>query len=164
MNTLLKWLEIPIHLLMWIGVLAGFLMMVHVTADISGRLVYKGILGTPEIVSGYYMIAVAYFPWALIARNDDHITVELFTRGLPPKAMFWLEIVVKILTAVYVSIFVRETWFRAFENMHQGEALQVGGSYLAVWPSRFFLPVAGGLMVIYLVVRILRDLRDGVSK
>jgi TRAP-type C4-dicarboxylate transport system permease small subunit len=163
MDTLLKWLEPPIHILMWVGVLAGFLMMVHVTADITGRAFYIGVLGTPEIVSGYYMIAVAYFPWALIARNDDHITVELFTRKLPPRIMEWLEIVMKIVTAVYVAVFTWETWATAVVQMGRNESLQVGGEFLAVWPSRYFLPVAGGLMVLYLVIRVLRDFKNAVK-
>ena len=162
MDRLLKWLEWPIHVLMWVGLLAGFLMMAHVTADVAGRAFWRPLTGTPEIVSGYYMIAVAYLPWALIARNDDHITVELFTRKLPPKVMFWLDIVVNIATAVYVSVFTWETWFRAIQQMHAQESLQVGGSYMIVWPSRYVLPVAGFFMVLYLVLRVLRDLRNAI--
>ena len=162
MEKLLKWIEWPIHLLMWVGLLAGFLMMVHISADVAGRAFWRPITGTPEIVSGYYMIAVAYLPWALIARNDDHIMVELFTRKLPPHIMIWLEIVVKIATAIYVFVFTYQTWFRAFHQMDLQESLQVGGQYMIVWPSRFVLPVAGFFMVLYLVLRIIRDTRDAV--
>jgi len=161
-DKLLKWLEIPIHLLMWIGILAGALMMAHVSLDVAGRALYKPILGTTEIVSGYYMIAVAYLPWALLARKDGHIVVELFTRALSPAATLWLDIVTKVATAAYVCIFCWGTWDRAIQQMGAGEALQVGGDYLIVWPSRFLLPVAGALMVLYLVVRAVRDVRDAL--
>ncbi len=158
-DKLLKWLEPPIHILMWVGLLAGFLMMMHVTADVAGRAFFTPITGTNEVVSGYYMIAVAYFPWALIARNDDHIMVELFTRNLSTTVLHWMDVVVKIATAVYVAIFVWQTWERAIQQMGAGEALQVGGGYFIVWPSRYFLPIAGGMMVIYLVIRIIHDIR-----
>lgn len=163
MDRLLRWLEGPIHLLMWLALLGGFLMMVHVSLDVAGRALWKPIAGTPEIVSGYYMILVAYLPWALIARNDDHIMVELFTRGLPPKAIAWLDIVAKIATTVYVAIFTRQTWLTALKQMANQESLQVGGSYLIVWPSRYVLPAAGLLMAIYLAVRVTRDIRDEIS-
>jgi len=161
-DKLLKWLEIPIHVLMWIGLLAGVLMMTHVSLDVAGRELVKPIAGTTEIVSGYYMIAVAYLPWALIARNDEHIMVELFTQKLSPLATLWLDIVMKAATVAYVCIFSWTTWFRAVQQMNAGEALQVAGDYLIVWPSRFVLPVAGGMMALYLVVRLARDTREAL--
>jgi len=69
MDRILTWLEWPIHFLMWVGLLAGFLMMTHVSLDVAGRAFWQPLTGTTEIVSGYYMIAVAYLPWALIARK-----------------------------------------------------------------------------------------------
>ena len=164
MDRLLKWLEIPIHLFMGIALLAGFLMMMQISADVAGRAVSHPILGTNEIASGYYMILVAYLPWALVSRNDQHIVVELFTLNLPPRAIVWLDIAAKILTIAYVGIFTWQTWLRALRQMAAGEAIQVGGSYLAVWPSRFVLPAAGSLMVLYLVVRAARDIRDAIRR
>ncbi len=164
MDRLLKWLEPPIHIFMWVGLVAGFLMMAHVSADVAGRAFFRPLIGTTEIVSGYYMIAVAYLPWAFIARNDEHIAVDLFTRQIPGSVMIWLDVFVKVLTIVYLSVFVWQTWFRALQQMAAGEALQVGGGYLAVWPSRFFLPLAGGLMLFYLAVRVVRDVRDAIRR
>ncbi|OGA30554.1 MAG: hypothetical protein A3I01_04880 [Betaproteobacteria bacterium RIFCSPLOWO2_02_FULL_65_24] len=164
MDRLLKWLELPIHLFMWIGLVAGFLMMVHVSADVAGRALVRPLIGTTEIVSGYYMIAVAYLPWALIARNDQHIAVELFTQHMPRSVSIWLDAAVKVLTIAYLAVFVWQTWFRALQQMAAGESLQVGGGYMAVWPSRFVLPLAGGLMLLYLVVRVARDVRDAVRR
>jgi TRAP-type C4-dicarboxylate transport system permease small subunit len=164
MDRLLRWLEPIIHALTWVGLLAGLLMMLHITADVAGKVFRSPIIGTTEIASGYYMIAVAYLPWAWIARNDDHISVELFTRNLPPAAMAWLDIAIKTLTAFFVAVFVWQTWVRALQQYAAGEAIQVGGTYWIVWPSRFLLPVAGGMMVLYLVVRIARDLGLAVRR
>lgn len=159
MDRILNWLEPPIHVLMWIGLLAGALMMAHVSVDVAGRTIFNHpLIGTTEIVSGYYMVAVAYLPWAWIARNDDHITVELFTRALPQNITVWLDIFVKILTVAYVSVFTWQTWGRALQQTRLGEALEVGGYYISVWPSRYLLPIAGGLMVAHLILRIVRDI------
>ncbi len=163
MDRLLNWLEWPIHALMWLGLLAGALMMGHITLDVAGRAPGVPIEGTPEIVSGYYMIAVAYFPWAMVARRDDHIMVELFTQKMSPQTLFWIDTVVKMLTAIYVAIFTWQTWRRAFEQMEAREAMQVGATYMIVWPSRYFLPVAGFFMVLYLVLRVIKDIQDGAG-
>ena len=158
MDRLLRWLEIPIHALLWIGLLAGFLMMVHVSADVTGRTVFNHPLsGTTEIVSAYYMVAAAYLPWAWIARNDNHIHVELFARLLPRVVRAALGPIVNLLTIVYVSLFTWETFIRAEQQTSAGEVWQAGNAYVPVWPSRWMLPIAGGLMVLYMVLRLVRD-------
>ncbi len=160
MDRALRWLAIPIYALMWVGLLAGFLMMMHVTVDVTGRTVFNHpFSGTTEIVAAYYMVATAYLPWAWIAARDAHIRVELFTRFASPRFTAWLDTVVHLITAVYVGLFTWETWIRAGEQMAANESWQAGSAYIPVWPSRWLLPVAGGLMVIYLVLRVIRDVR-----
>jgi len=41
-ERLLRWLEIPINLLLWIALIAGFLMMIHVGVDVTGRTFPEG--------------------------------------------------------------------------------------------------------------------------
>ena len=158
MDKAIKWLEVPIKVLLWLGMLAGFLMMMHVTFDVTGRTVFgRPLAGTTEIVAAYYMVAVAYLPWAWITRNDGHIMVELFTRSVSRRFIVWTDIVVKILTISYVSLFTWQTFFRAIEQMQAGEVWEAGSAYVAVWPSRWMLPVAGFTMVLYLVLRVVSD-------
>jgi TRAP-type mannitol/chloroaromatic compound transport system permease small subunit len=49
-----------------------------------------------------------------------------------------------------------------------GEAWEVAGGYIAVWPSRCLLPVSGALMVLTLLARALADiariLRGGAAR
>ena len=111
MKRLLRWIEIPIHLFLWLGLLAGLLMMLHVTADVTGRYGFsRPIEGTTETVAAYYMVAIAYLPWAYLARHDRHIVAGIFTRIGSPRFDFWVEIGVKLLTTAYVSVFVYRTF------------------------------------------------------
>ena len=163
MTALFKGLDRIINGLTWVALAVGVLMMIHVSADVAGRFFGKPFPGTNEVVAGYYMILLVFLPWAYVTRNDNHICAEMFVRLIPSAAMVWVEIGIKILTLFYISIFTWQTWFRALQQMSRGEALQVVTSYLPVWPSRFALPLAGGLMAIYLVLRIIRDIRDAMS-
>jgi TRAP-type C4-dicarboxylate transport system permease small subunit len=163
MKALLKGLDRIIVSLMWIALAVGVLMMFHVSADVAGRFFGKPFAGTNEVVAGYYMILLVFLPWAYVTRNDNHVCAEMFVRLIPPAAMVWVEIGIKILTLVYIGVFTWQTWFRAVQQMNRGEALQIVTSYLPVWPSRFALPLAGGLMAIYLVLRIISDIRDAAS-
>ena len=165
MQHLLRWLEYPIHVLLWLGMAAAVLMMLHVSADVMGRTVFNRPLeGTTEMVSAYYMVAVSYLPWAWIARNDAHIRIETFTLFASPRFIEWLDIVVKIVTALGVAFFVWRAALRAIQNTYAGEVWQAGTDYLIIWPSRWLLPIAGALMVFYLIVRIAADIIAAVRR
>jgi TRAP-type C4-dicarboxylate transport system permease small subunit len=158
-DRLLKWLEIPINILLWIGIIAGILMMFHVTADVTGRTVFRHPLaGTTEIVAGWYMVATAYLPWAYISRTDGHITVDMFTRFASPRFLAVLEILIKLLTIVWVSVFTYQTFQRAVQQTSAGEVWEAAGGFIPVWPSRWMLPISDGLMVLYLILRVLSDI------
>lgn len=157
-DKLLKWLEPPIHLLFWIAVVAGFLMMVHVTADVAGRTIFRHPLpGTTEIVSGWYMIAVAFLPWAYVSLTDSHIVVDLFTRSASPRFRQVLDVIVKLVTGAWVLLFGYQTFIRAIQQTRADEVWEAAGFFISVWPSRWLLPAAGISMGLYLVLRVLSD-------
>ena len=159
MDRLLAWLQKPIDALLWLGLAAGFLMMMHVTLDVTCRwLLNRPIEGTTEIVASYYMVAVAYLPWAWIASKDRHIVAGVFQRIGSPRFDFWLEIAVKLLTVVYVCVFTYQTFQAAIQRTRSGEVWLAGTMYLPVWPTRWLLPVAGAFMVLYLLLRIVSDI------
>jgi TRAP-type C4-dicarboxylate transport system permease small subunit len=164
MKALFKGLDYVIVGMTWVALAVGVIMMFHVSADVAGRFFGKPFPGTNEIVAGYYMILLIFLPWAHVTREGNHICAEMFVRLIPPAVMAWVEVGIKILTLVYICVFTWQTWFRALQQMDRGEALQVVTSYLPVWPSRFALPFAGGLMALYLVLRIISDIRDLLSK
>ena len=165
MNRLLRWLQKPIDLLLWLSLLAGFLMMAHVTIDVTGRYVFNRPLdGTTEIVAAYYMVMVAYAPWAWLASRDRHIVAGMFQHIGTRRFDFWLEIVVKTFTAVCVSVFTYQTFLAALRQMRAGEVWLAGTMYIPVWPSRWILPVSGFFMVIYLVLRVISDVAGAARR
>ena len=158
MDRLLKLLEVPNRVLLWLSLAAGFLMMLHVTVDVAARAFFnRPLAGTNEIVSAWYMVATAFLPWAYIAASDGHIRVELFTRAAPARFNEWLDIAVKLLVTAYVAVFTWQTALRAIEQVQAGEAWEVAGGFIAVWPSRCLLPVSGALMILTLLARVLAD-------
>jgi TRAP-type C4-dicarboxylate transport system permease small subunit len=165
MQRLLKLINYPIDLTFWIGIFAGVLMMVHVSADVAARTLFNSpIEGTTETAAAYYMVAVAYLPWAWLARNDAHIRVEMFTSFAPPRFVEWLDIVVKVATVAFLSVFIWRSTLRALDQMRAGEVWQAGTSYISIWPSRWVLPIAGGLMALYLVLRVAADVAPALRR
>jgi TRAP-type C4-dicarboxylate transport system permease small subunit len=147
-------------LVMWLAILAGLLMMLHVAADVVGRTVFdRPLAGTAEIVTYYYMVTVAYLPWMWLAKTDGHIKVDLFVRRLPMAVAFWLDIVVKLGLVAYLALFTWQTWAQAVRQTGRGEVQQAGAFYLPVWPTRWLLPLAGGLMALWVIDAVLKRTR-----
>jgi TRAP-type C4-dicarboxylate transport system permease small subunit len=161
-ERLLKWLEWPIQAFLWIALLAGFLMMVHVSVDVTGRYFFgRPVEGTTEFVSAYYMVIVAYLPWAYLARKDTHIAVDIFTRLMPQGFAHWLDIFVKLVVVLYLGVFIYQTGSQAMNQTRIQEVWQAGTTFVPVWPSRWLPPAAASLMLIYLVIKIIDDVIKG---
>lgn len=151
-------MERPIELLLWLGILAALAMMVHVGVDVTGRTVFNHpFAGTTEIVAGWYMVAIAFFPWVWIAKNDSHIVAGMFQRLGGPRFDFWLQIMVKLWTIVFLGIFVWQTWLQALRQTRFNEVWQAAGGFIPIWPARWILPVSAAFMAVYLVLRVVRD-------
>jgi len=149
------------NLLMWAGCFVGFLMMLHIVADVTGRVLFNHPLeSTIEIVSGYYMVAVAFLPLGYIAATEGHIIVELFTRGLSRRGQLRLDGVVNIVTFAYMTMFAWQTGAEAVAATRLGEVWETSTGFVAIWPSRWMLPVGCGLMAAYLLLRVVHDLRE----
>jgi TRAP-type C4-dicarboxylate transport system permease small subunit len=129
---------------------------------VSGRYFFgKPIEGTTEIVSAYYMVVVAYLPWAYLAKNDTHIAVDIFTRLMPAAVAYWLDVFVKVLVVAYLALFAYQTASQAIGQTRIHEVWQAGTTFIPVWPSRWLPPVAAALMLFYLVVKIIDDIIKG---
>ena len=143
-------------LILWLAFLAGFLMMVHVSVDVIARSVFnRPIEGTSEIVTYYYMVMVAFLPWMWLAKTDGHIKVDLFVQMLPERAAFWLDVVVKLGLVAYLRLFTWQTALQAIRQTGRGEVQQAGTLYIPVWPTRWLLPIAGGLMALWVLLAVI---------
>jgi TRAP-type C4-dicarboxylate transport system permease small subunit len=162
MTRLIKWLERPIDFLFYASLVVGVLMMLHVTADVVGRAFFRRpIEGTSEVVAAYYMVLTAYLPWAWVARHDNHIVAGFFKQIGTPASDFWLGVGVKILTILYLGVFAYQTLLQAVRQTRAGEVWLAGTQYLPVWPTRWALPVSAGLMLAYLLLRLISDVARG---
>jgi TRAP-type C4-dicarboxylate transport system permease small subunit len=158
-SRLLRALEIPNNILLWLSLIAGFLMMAHVGVDVTGRTFFnRPLMGTTEIVSGWYMVAIAFLPWAWIEQRNNHIVAGMFEHLGGPRFNFWLNIVVKICTFAFIALFTWQACVRAVQQTSAGEVWEAAGGFIPIWPSRWLLPLAGLSMGLYMVLRVVADL------
>jgi TRAP-type C4-dicarboxylate transport system permease small subunit len=163
-NRIEDWIDKAVSILMWLACFVGFLMMAHITLDVSGRVLFNNpLIGTIEVASSYYMVAVAYLPLAHVSRGDGQIIVELFTRHLTPGRILRIDAAINIITMIYMFIFAWYTSEVAIEMTHEGELGEFGAGYFAVWPSRWLLPLSFWIMTFYLTLRGVQDYRKAAE-
>lgn len=154
-DRVLHWLA---RALLVAGTLALILMALHVLADVLGRLLFSHpVYATTEIVSFYYMVAAVCLPLAYIEYKDDHITVEIAYTPLPVWARRIVFVLSMAVTALFFGIFAYQSWHDSLRSLASREVL-MGHALIEIWPSRFFLPVSFGLLVLISILRAVRAL------
>lgn len=164
MNLFKRILDGAVDLAAWIGGIAAVLMMLHVTVDVIGRTFFNApLVGTLEIAANYYMAALSFFPLAMLAREKGHIIVELFTGWMKPNPRAILDGIVAIVTTVYIAIFTWKAFEVAVAKTEIRDAKEAGFGFVEVWPGRWFVFAGFGLMLIYVIYHMVRDLHDGFT-
>lgn len=159
------WVQRPVNLVTTIAGVIMLLMMLHIVADVAGRMIFNHPLdGTTEIVSGYYMVAVIFFPLAYVAHNDGHIMVELFTRKLAERRLAGLDAVIGAVCLGFVVWFSWESIVTAWISTGRNEQWETSKGLVTIWPSRWFIPLGVVLMGIYMTFRLVADIRKAAGK
>lgn len=144
---------------MAVAEIAVVLMMAHITAELLIRWVFRhGLDAVPEISAFYYMTASTFFAFAYVTRGDGHISAQIFTEFLGPRAREILDGCILIFLFLFMLLL---TWQQVVEavsmtaigEIHQGATVNV-----PKWPGRWFLAIGSALMALYAVAAGIRKL------
>lgn len=140
--------------MMVLGGIALLAMMVHVTADVVGKFVFRRpVPATLEMVSNYYMVAVVFLPLAAVERRQGNIHVELIYAHLPRVLKRILDIATYCLFSWFLWLLVTSTWKVAMKKYAVGEFIM--GTYsIEIWQTRFLVPVGAGLALALVVTKL----------
>lgn len=153
-------LDVLTNIFTTIACLFVIVMMLHVCADIVMRgLFHAPLFGTIEIVSAYYMVALAFLPIAWISRMRGHIIVELFTSHLAPRRIRLIDGLAGLVTLVYVATFCWQVIHTAIDKTAIGEAWESASGQIPIWPSRWLIPAGFLMMSAYVLIQVFHDLR-----
>lgn len=143
-----------------IGGLAIVLMMFHIVGDVvMSKFLNDPIDGTTEVVSAYYMVAVVFLPTAFVTFSVGQLSAELFTARLRGYALSFLTGINGLLSTAYLLFIIFFTAVEAISRTAEGEAWETSVDLVAVWPSRWFLPIGLGAMAICVFYQSVQHLR-----
>lgn len=133
------------------------LMMLHVVADVIGRqLLSSPAPATTEVVAFYYMVAVVFLPLPFVELKQQNIVVDIFYNFAPAKAQRVMRALVEITSIIFFGLMTFASAGHALKAYAKGEMVQ-GYYQVAIWPSRFALPLSFGLVTLILIVRLISE-------
>ena len=102
------------------------------------------------------MVASVFLPLAYVTFSEGHLIVELFTSKMSGRPLRLLTAISGVVPVFYLFFLIFVTVDEAILRTLDGEAWETSVDLVAVWPSRWLLPIgltAMGLIVIAQVIR-----------
>ena len=145
-----------------VGVIA---MLVHITLYVILRnFASAPIPATVEIVSYYYMVAIAFLPLAWAERRGDMISVEIFSHFLVGRIGRINAVFVALVTFAAYLVLTYTTWTVAMRQFTAGSYVISLSVAVPVWPSYFILPLAFALAALVALYRGVMPPLPGAAK
>jgi TRAP-type C4-dicarboxylate transport system permease small subunit len=130
------------------------LMMLHVTLNAFVSKAFNSpIIGTIEISSYYYMVAIVMLPAGFVELRDGHISVDLLFQHFPEGLRRFCIAFASLVTAAVFLVMAYRTSLDAITAFRVREVI-MGGRNIIVWPARCMLPLGFGLAGIAALLRL----------
>lgn len=164
MRSLARLHSLLLDVLVAIGALAIVAMMSHVIVDVILRNVSNTpIPATYEIVTKYYMIALAFVPLAFVEGRGGMVQVEVIDPFLSAASRDALERLVAALSAVVYATLAWVTLKDAFDAASTGAFVMAQTYRLPVWPGFFLPPLGFALATAAVVIRAVQPRKTEAS-
>jgi len=152
------------NLLALVGALAILALMLHVVTDVVLRNVANApIPATFEIVTHYYMIALAFVPLAWVEKSGGMVQVEIFETFLGPRGRVWSDRLVALISTVIYAALAWFTLRTALRNFESGVFVLAQNTRVPTWPAYFLLPLGFSLAALTTVLRAIVPKREAAQ-
>lgn len=142
-------------LLATIGAVAIITLMIHVVVDVALRnTTNTPVPATYEIVTHYYMIALAFIPLAWVERGGGMVQVEAIEPFLNEHMRHWSDRLVAVISTVIYGALTWVTLLTALKNFKTGTFVMAQSMPVPTWPAYFLLPLGFALAALVTFLRI----------
>lgn len=142
-----------------------FIMMMVTVISVAGRYFLQADL----IPGAYNIVERIIFPllvfWALpIAHKEGMFPrLETFADAQPPRRRAALGAFSMLVEIAVYAVFFWFIWRFVSGSIAQNRTMQIGTSFLPLWPILIMMPLAFGLMMLEMVRLFLRHLRQALG-
>ena len=138
-----------------IGAIAILALMVHIIADVILRnTVNRPVPATYEIVTNYYMVALAFVPLAWLERSGGMVSVEVVDGLLGPRALRLSNRLVAVLSAAIYGALAWVTFEASLKTYAAGTFVLAQNVPIPTWPAYFLPPLGFALAALVTGLRV----------
>jgi TRAP-type C4-dicarboxylate transport system permease small subunit len=142
-------------LLLYIGVIAVFIMMCLTAADAVARYVLNSpITGAYEITEKYLMVAVVFLGLSNAYRDGALIRVTFFVDRIPRSVQYFANHLAQLITIAYAVVLIVATIQQGIRVL--ADQTELSTLPITVGPAHFMIPVGLAVMLVLLVMDIPR--------
>ncbi len=161
MNRLERIEDAALELLAILGAVATLALMFHVGIDITLRyFINRPIPATFEVVTNYYMVALAFIPLAWVEKSGGMVQVEVIDGFLSPALLRLSNRIVSLISMVVYAILAWVTLQVALRNSAIGSYLMANSTRVLTWPAYWIPPVGFGLAALVTFIRLISPIKD----
>ena len=135
------------RLFSWVSGVVTLLLMLLVVAEVVLRDLFGSSLGGSIELSEVALVFLVFLGVAYAQQADAHVSTNLLTARIPPRAASVLKSVAMLAMTVVLLWATYVTAIRGWDSMRAGEA-RFGLRSVPVWPARLMIPV--GLLLLSL--------------
>jgi TRAP-type C4-dicarboxylate transport system permease small subunit len=134
----------------------------HIVADVfMTRFFRTPIIGTYDIVTRYYMVALFFLPLAHAEVRRAHIKADLFFNMLPARAGRLVEIFTYTVLSGFLIALTWQSTLRAIRQTTAGDMRLIGDFYLYLWPARWIVVLGFAAFAVVAVLKTIALLIPG---
>ena len=153
--------DVLLNALAVVASVAVVLLMMHVGLDVLFRtFINAPIPATYEIVTNYYMIAMAFIPLAWVERRNGMVTVGVVDPLLPVRITRYSDQLVAVISTVIYGALAWFTLKPALSSFASGTFVLAQSIPIPVWPAYFLPPTGFGIAALVTFIRIFVDDAD----
>ncbi len=145
-----------------IGAFAILTLMIHVTLDVVLRnLANRPVPATYEIVTNYYMVALAFIPLAWVEKSGGMVNVEVIEGFLNPFALWFSDRLVALISTAIYLLLAWVTFEASIKTFAAGTFVLAQNIPIPTWPAYFLPPLGFFLAAIVAAARLPVPYRPG---
>lgn len=141
--------------LAWVGGAAIVLLALHVGFGVILRyFLHIDVPMTFEIVTKYYMVALAFVPIAWVERQGGMVSVEIIDLFVGKAGVALMRRFADLVTSLVYLVLTVVTWRAALSAFDSGTYVLIKEFYLALWPGYFLLPIGFAVATLVTTLRL----------
>lgn len=146
--------DVALSALAVIGGIAILALMVHIMSDVVLRnTINQPVPATYEIVTNYYMVALAFVPLAWLERSGGMVSVEVIDGFLGPRALWLSDKLVALISTIIYAALAWVTFEASLKTFAAGTFVLAQSVPIPTWPAYFLPPLGFFLAALVTVLR-----------